>query len=286
MRNFDRKFGAEFLESLPGAPGVYLVYDQQDELIYVGKAKHLKRRLSQYRNALRRKKHRRMRAIVKEAARIEIQCAEADLDACLTEAMLIQKHRPRWNIVGAYSFLYPVIGIRTTNRDIEFCMTTIPQAVLKECPGFEFHGAFRSRRITGDAFFALMRLLKFVGHVNVLNHRGRIPRHSYIFSFRRLPSNWAGIWASFYKGESALAMEELILNLTGNTGARSRPDKIQEHLDELKRFWRHEVLTLAKAREATGYTEWPVPQYHRDLLFICYKAGVTSIDGRFGERNA
>src|ERR671922_1449568 len=131
VRNFDLKFGAEFLESLPGAPGVYLVYDQQDELIYVGKAKNLKRRLSQYRNALRRKKYRRMRGIVKEATRIEIRRAETDLDACLTEAMLIQKHRPRWNIVGAYSFLYPLIGIRSMNGNIEFCMTTSPEAILK-----------------------------------------------------------------------------------------------------------------------------------------------------------
>src|SRR2546423_14164615 len=110
--NFDRKFGPEFLESLPGSAGVYLVYDRQDELIYVGKAKNLKRRLSQYRNTMRRKKHRRMRAIVKAAARIEIQCTETDFDACRTEMLLIQKRRPRWNIVGAYSFLYPLIGIR------------------------------------------------------------------------------------------------------------------------------------------------------------------------------
>jgi predicted GIY-YIG superfamily endonuclease len=278
VRNFDWKFGAEFLKLLPGSPGVYLVYDRRDELIYVGKAKNLKRRLSQYRNTLRLKKHRRMRGIVKEAAHIEIRCAETHLDACLTEVMLIQKHRPRWNIVAAYSFLYPMIGIRSANGNIEFCLTTTPEAVLKEWPGFEFHGAFRSRQITGDAFFALMRLLRFVGHANPSPRRRRTPRHSYIFSFRRLPLNWARIWASFYKGESSLAMEELILNLVDNSGARRRPGKVQEHLDELKRFWRHEVLTLAKVRKVTGYTEWPVPQYQRDLVFICYKAGVTSID--------
>src|SRR5882672_2152253 len=118
LRNFDRKFGAEFLQSLTGSPGIYLVYDRQDELIYVGKAKNLKRRLWQYRNTLRRKKHRRMRGIVKEAARIEIQCAETHLDACLTEAMLIQKHRPRWNIVGAYSFLTAPLPLETSpNKD-------------------------------------------------------------------------------------------------------------------------------------------------------------------------
>jgi hypothetical protein len=213
-----------------------------------------------------------MHGIVKEAARIEIRCAETHLDACLTEATLIQKHRPRWNIVGAYSFLYPLIGIRSENGNIEFCMTTTPEAVLKESPGFEFHGAFRSRRITGDAFFALMRLLRFVGHLNRSNRRAPIPRYSHIFSFRRLPSTWAGIWASFYKGESACAVEELILNLVEKSGARHRPTKVQEHLNDLKRFWRHEVLALAKVRKATGYTEWPVPQYHRDLVFISYKA--------------
>jgi len=109
-----------------------------------------------------------MHGIVKEADRIEIHCADTHLDACLTETMLIQKYRPRWNIVGAYSFLYPLIGIRSVNANTEFCMTTIPEAVLNEYPGFEFHGAFRSRRITGDAFFALMRLLRFVAHVNTL----------------------------------------------------------------------------------------------------------------------
>jgi excinuclease ABC subunit C len=270
VKSFDRKFGEEFLESLPASPGVYLVYDKQDELIYIGKAINLKRRLSQYRNTLRRKKHRRMRGIVKEAARIEIQRAETHLDACLTETTLIQKHRPRWNIVGAYSFLYPLIGIRFVNGNIEFCMTTTPEAVLKECPGFEFHGAFRSRRITGDAFFALMRLLRFVGHVNPSNYRRRIPRYSYVVSFRRLPPKCAGAWASFFKGESAHAMEELVLTLVESLSARRRAGKIQEYLDQLKRFWRREALTLASARRATGFELWPVPQEKRDLVFVSF----------------
>jgi excinuclease ABC subunit C len=271
VRSFDRKFGEEFLESLPASPGVYLVYDQDAELIYVGKAVNLKRRLSQYRSTIRRKKYRRMRGIVKEAFRIEIQCAETHLDACLTETMLIQKHRPRWNIVGAYSFLYPLIGIRSADGNIEFCMTTTPEAVLAECPGFEFHGAFRSRRITGDAFFALMRLLKFVGHVNPSNYRKRIPKYSYVVSFRRLAPKWAGAWAAFFKGESAQAMEELVLTLVESAGARRSSSKVQEHLDELKRFWRREALTLAKARKATGCGDWPVPQEQRDLVFLSYR---------------
>jgi excinuclease ABC subunit C len=169
--------------------------------------------------------------------------------------------------------LYPLIGIRAADGNIDFCLTTAPDAILKDYPGFEFHGAFRSRRITGDAFFALMRLLRFVGHVNPSKSRNRIPRYSYIFSFRRLPSTWSGVWASFYKGESGLAMEELILKLTENAGARRQSIKVQEHLDDLKRFWRHEVLRLAKVRKATACEEWPVAQYQRDLIFLSYSAG-------------
>lgn len=274
---FDRKFGAEFLEAVPKSPGVYLVYDQQGELIYVGKAINLKHRLSQYRNTTRRKKHRRMRGIVKEADRIDIQCADNHLAACLTETTLIQKHRPRWNIVGAYSFLYPLIGIRAENNNLDFCMTTMPAALLHESPGFEFHGAFRSRRITGDAFFALMRLLRFVGHINPSPRTKAFPRYSYIFSFRKLPSNWAELWGSFYKGEHALAMEDLVMNLVENSGARSKSSQVQQHLDELTRFWKHEVVTLAKVRKATGFNEWPVPQYQRDLIFLSYRTGVASI---------
>ena len=44
-------------------------------------------------------------------------------------------------------------------------------AVRDQYPGFEFHGAYRSRKITGDAFFALMRLLRFVGHLNPADSR-------------------------------------------------------------------------------------------------------------------
>jgi hypothetical protein len=218
-----------------------------------------------------------MRGIVKEAARIEIQRAETHLDACLTETMLIQKHRPRWNIVGAYSFLYPMIGIRSAKGDTEFCLTTSPDAILHACPGFEFHGAFRSRRITGDAFFALMRMLRYIGHVNPGNYRKQIPKHSYIVSFRRLPPAFVESWAAFLKGESALAMEELVLRMLENRSARRSSGKVQEHLDELKRFWRRECLTLARARKATGCGEWPVPQEQRDLVFVSFRASRTEL---------
>ena len=70
-KSFDRKFGREFMAGLPAKPGIYKIYDSSGLLIYIGKAKNLKRRLSQYRNAKRCKKHLKMRTLAGEATRIE-----------------------------------------------------------------------------------------------------------------------------------------------------------------------------------------------------------------------
>ena len=63
MKRFDRKFGVNFLKELPQSPAVYLFKDETGEVLYTGKAKNVRRRLSDYRNASRRKAHRKMRSI-------------------------------------------------------------------------------------------------------------------------------------------------------------------------------------------------------------------------------
>ena len=65
VRRFDRKFGKDFLAGIPPEPGIYLFRDERDEVLYVGKAKDLRRRLGSYRNATRRKLHRKMRVLVR-----------------------------------------------------------------------------------------------------------------------------------------------------------------------------------------------------------------------------
>ena len=63
MRTFDRKFGDDFLPGVPAEPGVYRFYGPEDALLYVGKARNLRRRLAQYRTTGRRKKERKRRAV-------------------------------------------------------------------------------------------------------------------------------------------------------------------------------------------------------------------------------
>ena len=269
MRIFDRKFGADFLAGVPREPGIYRMYDAAGGLLYVGKARNLRRRLAQYRTARRTKKDRKRSALVRSAHRVEWQTCVSELEASLTEIGLIQALRPTRNVAGAFPFLYPFIGIQVDGGDTRFCLTTSPEAFA----AFELHGAFRSREVTRDAFFALMRLLRFVGHPTARRPRDRlsVPRHSSVCTFRRLPREWPELWTALFRGASRVALEQLSLRLLEYDGACARSAAIHADLLAVERFFAEEASTLARAITATGYVGYPVPQRDRDALFLQYR---------------
>jgi excinuclease ABC subunit C len=269
VRLFDQKFGADFLAGVPHEPGVYRIFDSAGGLIYVGKARNLRRRLAQYRTTRRTKKDRKRRALVRAAERIEWQACASELDASLTEIGLIQALRPRRNVAGAFPFLYPFVGIQVDGADTRFCLTTSPEAFAS----FELHGAFRSREVTREAFFALMRLLRFVGHETARRprHRLSVPRHSHVRVFRRLPRDWLELWTALLRGASREALEQLALRLLDHDGACARGAVIDADLKAVERFFDDEASTLARAIAATGYVSYPVSQRERDALFLRYR---------------
>jgi excinuclease ABC subunit C len=269
VRIFDRKFGARFLSGVPCEPGIYRLYDAAGAVIYVGKARNLRRRLAQYRATGRTKKDRKRRALVRSADRIDWQVCASELEASLTEVELIQTLRPRRNVAAAFSFLYPFIGIQVDGAEIRFCLTTSPEAF----PGFDVHGAFRSREITREAFFALMRLLRLVAHPTTRRRRERqrVPRYSHVYAFRRVPRDWPELWRALLRGASRAALEELSLRLLDHAAARARGAAVEADLRAVERFFDAEASTLATAIAATGYVGYPVPQRDRDALFLRYR---------------
>src|SRR4029453_2100234 len=102
LRLFDGKFGSDRLRELPRQPGVYLFLDAKGRVLYAGKAKDLRRRLAGYRNASRRKAHRKMRTLVRLAASLEVRPQESETQALLLENQLIRTLRPPYNVDGAY----------------------------------------------------------------------------------------------------------------------------------------------------------------------------------------
>jgi excinuclease ABC subunit C len=268
VRPFDARFGRDFLAGVPAAPGIYRFHDESGAVLYVGKARDLRRRLGQYRLAGRRKRERKRRALARAATRITWEVAPSGLDAALAEIRLIQSLRPPGNVAGAFPFLYPFVGVLTAGGETYFCLTTTPQAFA----AFELHGAFRSRRVTREAFFALRRLLALVGHP-VPRHRCRrlvAAPHSHVMGFRRLAAGTGERWRALLRGVSRDALEDLALRLVEHTAARARRAAVAADLHAIARFFDEEATRLARVLEATGHAGYPVPQAERDLLFARY----------------
>jgi excinuclease ABC subunit C len=231
----------------------------------------------------RKKRERKRRALVKAATGITWEVCESALTAALTEIRLIQTLRPPRNVTSAFPFLYPFLGIRLEGGETYFCLTTSPAAF----PAFDLHGAFRSREVTGEAFFSLMRLLHFVGHP-VPRHRCRrfaTAAHSHVVGFRRLPGEVATGWRQLLRGVSRAALEALALELIEHDGARARASEIHEDLLAIDRFFEEEACALARAIAATGHAAYPVAQQERDLLFVAYReASAAPLSAPLGAR--
>ena len=97
------------LQTLPDSPGVYQFFDSSDTIIYVGKAKNLKKRVSSYFN----KEHdsAKTRVLVSKIVRIEHIVVATENDALLLENNLIKKYQPRYNILLKDGKSYPWICI-------------------------------------------------------------------------------------------------------------------------------------------------------------------------------
>ena len=89
---------AQCLKTLPLAPGVYQFFDKQDGILYVGKAKKLKKRVSSYFHK-DHSDYAKTRVLVKKIERIEYILVESEMDALLLENNLIKKLQPRYNVL-------------------------------------------------------------------------------------------------------------------------------------------------------------------------------------------
>lgn len=270
-RRFDAKFGANRLDELPRGPGVYEWLGPEEETLYVGKAANLRNRLRQYRNASRKKVHRKMRDLVAAASGLRVRSCESDLAALLLENQLIQSLRPPFNVSGAFTMLYPCIGLRVHERALDLCCTTSPH-LLED---FAFFGAYRSPRLTRAAFGSLVELLGHLGHVEPTRRLKDLPRVPFtrIARVRQLDATWHTALEQFFLGTSRELLTLLVLALLEKPGARRHAEPVQAALQLLKCFWDEESEPLRQALVAAGRGgDRFLSQTERDPLFLEVRA--------------
>lgn len=100
----------EELKKLPASPGVYIMRDKHDEIIYVGKAISLKNRVRQYFQESRSKTA-KIEKMVSRIARFEYIITDSELEALVLECNLIKEHRPRYNTMLKDDKTYPYIKV-------------------------------------------------------------------------------------------------------------------------------------------------------------------------------
>ena len=96
------RLGLDFFRQLPERPGVYLMRDSSDAVLYVGKAKNLRKRLAWYRVANPDRMPRRHLRMLRAVTRIELQECPDETAALATEAGLLRELRPRFNRAGTW----------------------------------------------------------------------------------------------------------------------------------------------------------------------------------------
>ena len=100
----------EELKKLPAKPGVYIMHDDHDDIIYVGKAIILKNRVRQYFQNSRNHTP-KIRQMVSHVARFEYIITDSELEALVLECNLIKEHRPKYNTMLKDDKTYPYIKV-------------------------------------------------------------------------------------------------------------------------------------------------------------------------------
>ncbi|MDT0685382.1 excinuclease ABC subunit UvrC [Autumnicola psychrophila] len=124
------------LQTLPDSPGVYQYYDKNGKILYVGKAKNLKKRVTSY--FTKRHDSHRIGVMVKKIREIKHIVVASETDALLLENNLIKKHQPRFNVMLKDDKTYPWICIKNER----FPRVFPTRRLIKD--GSEYYGPFTS----------------------------------------------------------------------------------------------------------------------------------------------
>ncbi len=126
------------IQTLPSNPGVYQYFDKEEKILYVGKAKNLKKRVSSY--FTKTHENGKTRVLVKKICSIKHIVVDTETDALLLENNLIKKYQPRYNVMLKDDKTYPWICIKKER----FPRIFLTRNVIKD--GSEYYGPYTSVR--------------------------------------------------------------------------------------------------------------------------------------------
>ncbi len=149
----------QILQRLPDKPGVYRYYDTEGNLLYVGKAKSLKKRVASYFNK-NKYENGKTRLLVRKIADIKFIVVDTEFDALLLENNLIKEHQPKYNIQLKDDKTYPWLVIRKER----FPRVHPTRRMIKD--GSEYYGPYASVK----TMHAMLDLIKRLHPLRTCNY--------------------------------------------------------------------------------------------------------------------
>ncbi len=144
----------ERIKALPQKPGVYIFKDSLDKIIYIGKAKRLRSRVTSYFRQSNLSRNDKIKEIYLTTKTIDFIVVPSEREAMFLEANLIYKHKPKYNVFLTDSHHYPYIRI----SDDEFPNITITR--LKSSNNGEYFGPYTNVKLVRKLIELLQRIFK------------------------------------------------------------------------------------------------------------------------------
>ena len=203
----------EISPTLPLEPGIYKFVDSEGKILYVGKAKNLKNRLSSYFGE-RKDRQMKTRVLVKHAHHIEFTIVYSEQDALLLECGLIKQHQPRYNVMLKDGKSYPYICIKNER----FPRVFITRRVIKD--GSLYFGPYTS----AQRVYTLMDLIKNL-----------FPLRTCAFALTK---------ENIEKGKIKLCLEYHIKNCMGPCSGLESEEAYNEKITQIKNILRGQFFSV------------------------------------------
>lgn len=173
----EERLGNAYFDGLPKTPGIYRFYDENDNLLYVGKAKNLRTRLFSYKRAKSGQVSRKVSRLIGRIVRLEIEETENEREALLLENRWIREKRPPFNHANKQPETYYFIFFKPDHTSLEFRLS---MRIHDETNKDFWYGSFKGHAPVRRSLGCLLQLLWMA------EHNEKSPHHLPVQLTRRL----------------------------------------------------------------------------------------------------
>ncbi len=288
------RLGDQFFKDLPDQPGIYRFLDSNDALLYVGKAKDLRNRVTSYTRIRGDRDPGRLVRMVRNTARITIQACATEEDALVAELDAIRTENPVYNRAGRHTRHYAFIDLLTTDKQPGRVLIHLRLFEGNRTPDewlnglkppwrsarWETFGAFKGIRRTQAGFMGLARLLWAI-HNDLRSpldwppilRRDRRPDRGIILD---LDGTAAGSTATsqqralrrLLRGTARSFIDQISNQVNSNARLRSMSGIFRQELDAVELFYERGPLRLRRAIRKLDLDDQPLPRNNVDQALI------------------